>query len=194
MGEELERCQLKCDTLKKENKDLTSQCSQLAEDNQDNAAYFPLLVYSTFLSSVTENENLTQEKVEDCIKTTNIVQEERFQELQVLLNKYMELTGKGKALSETDTPNITLNEMKERFGHSAGESAGDPGERYHQRNSSNLNVSTEGAQTLQTTTLNQPATKAQRSVIEEHLQAKGSRHNTPNSLCWGRGTESDREN
>lgn len=39
-----------------------------------------------------------------------------------------------------------------------------------------------------------PATKAQRSVIVEHLQAQGSRHNTPNSLFWGRGTDSDREN
>ena len=39
-----------------------------------------------------------------------------------------------------------------------------------------------------------PATKAQRSVIEEHLQAQGSRHNTPNSLCWGRSPESDGEN
>ena len=39
-----------------------------------------------------------------------------------------------------------------------------------------------------------PATKAQRSVIEEHLQAQGSRHNTPNSPCWGRGPESVRIN
>lgn len=34
------------------------------------------------------------------------------------------------------------------------------------------------------------APKAQRSVIVEHLQAQGSRHNTPNTLCWARGKES----
>lgn len=36
-------------------------------------------------------------------------------------------------------------------------------------------------------------TKAQRSVIAEHLQAQGSRHNTPNALLWDTGTEPDRE-
>ncbi|XP_038590772.1 autophagy-related protein 11-like, partial [Micropterus salmoides] len=89
LDEQLERCQLKCDELQKQNKDLLSQYRVLEKDNKDTTEHLKrsLVAKEKKVDELTERLESQLQAVEQHRKALNLQHSQQIQQLQDQFNK-----------------------------------------------------------------------------------------------------------